>query len=230
MDNTILVGFGDSWTFGSELDRPTEQNWLHHLSLKLGCSTINMSSPASGIEHTVVQLFNFIKQSEFTGKKKIFAVGLSGLTRYLTYSNRLNEFVNITPEAVYRTTGLRPNGNPPETVPEFDKMAGEMYRMVECLEHSKFLLDKTIFLFDNYCKLNNIDVIYFSYFDFLQPTVVCNMYPMSITRALTGQEYTLPDIRAHEYFAGKLFHPNKEGHIRIAELLKEFYDQQYPGN
>ena len=91
MDNIILVGFGDSWTYGSELEKPKEQNWLYHLSVLLNCKTVNMSTPASGVEHTVVQLFDFIQNTQHTTNKKIFAVGLSGLTRYLSYSNRLEE-------------------------------------------------------------------------------------------------------------------------------------------
>ena len=54
------------------------------------------------------------------------------------------------------------------------------------------------------------------------------IYPTSITRALTGEEYSIPAIRENKYFAGKLFHPNINGHTRIAELLRDFYDQKYP--
>jgi hypothetical protein len=56
------------------------------------------------------------------------------------------------------------------------------------------------------------------------------IYPTSITKALTGQEYELPAIRDNKYFTGKLFHPNIDGHTRIAKILKEFYDSNYSGN
>lgn len=227
---TLLVGFGDSWTFGSELDRPEEQSWVTQLATKLDADYINLGTPASSIEHTVVQLFDFISNyTDYQDYKKIFAVGLTGLTRYLSYSNRLREFVNITPEAIYRTGDIHQSGRPPDVVKEFSTLAGEMYRMVECQDYNLFKTNQTIFTFENYCQLNNVDVIFFSYFDY--PTIKNHLlYPMSITQALTGKEYSIPEIRDNEYFAGKLFHPNMRGHTRIAELLKDFYDQKYTRN
>jgi hypothetical protein len=224
---TLLVGFGDSWTFGSELDRPEEQSWVAQLADKLNAENLNLGTPASSIEYTVVQLFDYIlNYSDYTDYKKIFAVGLTGLTRYLSYSNRLQEFVNITPEANYRTGDIHYSGRPPEVVKEFSILAGEMYRMVECQDYNLFKVQQTIFTFENYCKLNNIDVIFFSYFDY--PNVNNDLlYPESLTQSLTGKEYEIPAIREHEYFKDKLFHPNIHGHTRIAELLKEFYDQKY---
>ena len=228
----LIVGFGDSWTFGSELDFPRDTPWLTQIATAMDADSVNMSTPASSIGHLVVQLFNFIKQDNYLGHKKVFMVGLSGLTRYLTYSNQLNEFVNITPEANYRTGNIHHSGCPPEVVPEFRTLANEMYRMVESPAYNNFIATQTMFTFQEYCNHNNIDVIFFSYFDFpsiddqLVDTGI--LYPTTITRALTGQEYELPAIRNNKYFEGKLFHPNINGHTRIAELLKEFYDQKYP--
>lgn len=228
----LIVGFGDSWTFGSELDFPRDTPWLTQMAHAMHADSINMSTPASSIGHLAVQLFDFIRQDAGPGHKKVFMVGLSGLTRYLTYNNQSNEFVNITPEANYRTGNIHHSGCPPEVVPEFRTLANEMYRMVECPAYNNFIATQIIFMFQQYCKQENIDVVFFSYFDL--PTVDNQIvetdliYPVTITRALTGQEYELPAIRNNEYFAGKLFHPNIKGHTRIAELLKEFYDQKYP--
>lgn len=228
----LIVGFGDSWTFGSELDLPRDTTWLTQVAGKFDADCVNMSTPASSIGHLTVQLFDFIKQDNYTGHKKVFMVGLSGLTRYLAYSNQLNEFVNITPEANYRTGNIHMSGRPPEVVDEFRVLAGEMYRMVESPAYNNFIATQTVFMFQQYCKQENIDVIFFSYFDFpaLDSLVVetDTLYPQTITRALTGQEYELPDIRNNKYFTGKLFHPNQQGHARIADILKEFYDQKYP--
>lgn len=228
----LIVGFGDSWTFGSELDFPRDNPWLVQMANAMDADYVNMATPASSIGHLAVQLFDFIQQDTYPGHKKIFMVGLSGLTRYLSYSNQLNEFVNITPEANYRTSNIHHSGCPPEVVPEFRALANEMYRSVESAEYNNFIATQIVFMFQQYCINHNINVVFFSYFDL--PVLDNNIidadlvYPTTITYALAGQEYELPAIRNNKYFEGKLFHPNIKGHTRIAELLKEFYDQKYP--
>jgi hypothetical protein len=228
----LLVAFGDSWTFGSELDLPRQQPWPTHLAEKLSAEAINLGTPASGIEHTLVKLFDWIGTSgNYNNYKKIFMVGLSGTTRYLTYSNQLKEFVNITPEANYRTGNIHVSGCPPEVVSNFGTLSGEMYRIVESHEYNQYIATKTVFAFQNYCAQNNIDVLFFSYFDLAQVDyrVVDSriIYPTTITKALTGQEYSLPDICQHPYFVGKLFHPNADGHKQIAQILYDQYVQTY---
>jgi hypothetical protein len=107
----LLVAFGDSWTFGSELHTPQFSAWPYLLANKLNAKLLNLGTPASSIGHLVVQLFQFINQIETYKEYKImFMVGLSGRSRYLSYFNELNEFVNITPEAVYRTGDIKPTG------------------------------------------------------------------------------------------------------------------------
>jgi hypothetical protein len=227
----LLVTFGDSWTFGSELDMPSNENWTAQVSKMLDVEHVNMSTPASSIGHLTVQLFEFLKQHR--DSKLIFMVGLSGTTRYLSYSNGKNEFVNITPEAVYATRNIKSSGQPPEHLPYMGELAMYTYRLVEHVEYNRFLLTQVMFLFQNYCKLNDIDLIFFSYFDYLEPSDIVDktyLYPMSITKALTGSEYSLPDIRENEYFEGKLFHPNTKGHTKIAEIIYEFYTKHYPRN
>jgi hypothetical protein len=231
----LLVAFGDSWTFGSELDIPREDPWCRHLADMLGADYVNMGVPASSIGHLTVQLFDFVKQNpNFEQRCLIFMVGLTGLTRYLSYSNSKNQFVNITPEAVYCTNDIHPSGRPPEVCTEMNDLANQTYRLVEAKQYNEFLAVQTIFQFQQFCHYNEIDSVFFSYFDPLDigsyRHMICDneLYPTTITQALTGTEYALPEIRDNQYFAGKLFHPNVLGHYRIAELLKEFYDQQYP--
>ena len=231
---TLIVGFGDSWTYGSELDRPAEQNWLAHLGRKHNADILNLSCPASSIDHLNVQLFDYINQSDkYQDYKKIFMVGLSGPTRYLTYSNQLHEFINITPEANYRTGNIHQSGRPPEVVREYNTLANEMYKIVECREYNSFLAAKTVFAFQNYCKTNGIDCLFFSYFEAVDWTAYQQILDMqtilnnTVTYALTGQEYILPDITTHQFFLGKLFHPNQQGHIKIAEILNAIYSERY---
>jgi hypothetical protein len=235
---TLLVAFGDSWTFGSELDIPREQPWPVHIANKLDAETLNLSIPAGSIGHLVLQLYKFINDysEQYANYKKIFMVGLSGSTRLLSYSNELKEFINILPEAVYRTSNIHHSGKPPEVYDSLYTLSKILYTQVVDNNYLEFLSSQVIMMFQQYSKLNNIDCLFFSYFDQQDFGAHSNIldldtiYPRTITHELTGEEYQLPNIIEHEYFRGKLFHPNIAGHKRIAELLIEFYDQQYPRN
>ena len=226
----LLVAFGDSWTFGSELHTPQASSWPCIVANKLNAELINLGTPASSIGHLVIQLFDFINQCEnFKDYKIIFMVGLSGRSRYLSYFTELNEFVNITPEAVYRTGDIKSTGQPPGDILELLSYKGIHYRYVDSEEYANFIVAQTLFLFQNYTRLNNIDSVYFSYFDYpnlTEYTKIVNsklLYPETVTRSLTGEEYAIPKIRENIYFQNKLFHPNEAGHQKIAEILLNFY-------
>jgi hypothetical protein len=234
MKKTLLVAFGDSWTFGSELDIPREDPWVKHLADRLGVEYVNMGVPASSIGHTAVQLFDFIKQyPNFETYKLIFMVGLTAPSRYLSYNNKDKEFINITSEAPYSTSNIHFSGRPPACVMHMQDYAQLTYRHVEDGVYNEFLGVQTVFQFQQFCFYNKIDCLFFSYFDKLVTDNYGYMirkdliYPTTITCALTGEEYDLPGIRENQYFAGKLFHPNALGHQRIAELLHEQYLQTY---
>jgi hypothetical protein len=180
----------------------------------------------------MLQLFQFINQIESYKEYKImFMVGLSGRSRYLSYFNELNEFVNITPEAVYRTENIKPTGQPPGDIIEMLPYKGIHYRYIDSEEYANFIVAQTLFSFQNFAKLHNIDSIYFSYFDYPDLTKYRHMvdtnllYPNTITKTLTGSEYSIPEVREHVYFQNKLFHPNELGHQQIAEILLECYER-----
>ncbi len=228
----LIVGFGDSWTFGSELDQPQNENWLAHLGRRLDADTLNMAVPASSIGHLAVQLFDFVKLGRTDSTT--FMVGLTGASRYLSYSNEFDEFVNITPSLVYRSqqpeppAGRPPTGQPPDVITHMRPLADSIYRYADCEQYRSFVTAQTIMLFQNYARLNNITVKFFSYFDradlcaYASVLDLTQIYPKTLTQAMTGQEYSLPDILNNKYFAGKLFHPNQLGHQRISEILYEF--------
>lgn len=227
----LLVAFGDSWTFGSELHTPASSSWPCIVSNKLNAELLNYGTPASSIGHLVVQLFNFIDTIyKFKDYKIIFMVGLSGQSRYLSYYENLDEFVNISTEAVYRTRDILPTGQPPGNVEELLPYKAIHYRYVDSKKYTNFLTAQTLFAFQNYTRLNNIDSIYFSYFDQLDLSKyerlleTKSIYQNTITKAITGQEYDLPQIRDHCCFQGKLFHPNEFGHQAIANILLDFYE------
>ena len=229
----LLVAFGDSWTFGSELHNPQEHAWPRLVANKTESELLNYGTPASSIGHLTVQLFDFLhKLSNYKEYKIIFMVGLTSRSRYLSYDNKLNEFVNITPDAVYRTGDIKPTGQPPQDVEYLLSLKGIHYQLVDNDNYSEFLTAQTILLFQQLAKNNNIDCVFFSYFDqftldrynFINKQVIL---PDTVTKILTGQEYALPAIRNNIYFQNKLFHPNEQGHQAIADLLLDFYEKNY---
>jgi hypothetical protein len=229
----VLVAFGDSWTFGSELDVPQQDCWAHQLAQQIDAEHVNLGTPASSIGHLAVQLFDFVQQEQYTDYKKIFMVGLSARSRYLSFDNQLKEFVNITTEAVYRTRDIQPTGQSPKHIDKLLDLKYQTYARVDDEYYANFITAQTVMLFQNYARLNNIDCVFFSYFDYPDLSAyrsvldLDKLYPETITRTLTGMEYTIPDIRSNKYFETRLWHPNSLGHQQIAKILKTFYESKY---
>jgi hypothetical protein len=228
----LLVAFGDSWTFGSELDKPQQDAWPQLVANKIGAGLVNLGTPASSIGHLTVQLFNFLDQyPNYKDYQTIFMVGLTAQSRYLSYSNASDEFVNITPDAVYRTGDIRPTGQSPEDIGHLLGVKELHYKLVDHKNYSKFLATQVVFLFQQFTNHNNIDAIFFSYFDQLNLDQYFidkhTILPETITKLISGQDYAVPAIRDNFYFKHKLFHPNEHGHQAIADLLLDFYEKNY---
>ena len=132
----LLVAFGDSWTFGSELDKPQVDAWPQLIANKMADKLLNLGTPASSIGHLSVQLFNFLDQyPNYKDYQTIFMVGLTAQSRYLSYSNASDEFVNITTEAVYSTSDIKSTGEPPEDIGHLSGVKELHYRLVD---HSNY--------------------------------------------------------------------------------------------
>ena len=231
---TLLVGFGDSWTIGAELPDPPNQNWVVQVAKRLTAEYINLGTSGTGVEHLMVQLFKFLQiKEQYTEYKIIFMIGLSGASRYLSYSNERKEFISITPNACYRTTNVDPGGRPPEVANDFVNISYNMYTMVDCAEYNNFVAAKTVFAIQQYCRNNNIDCIFFSFWespDFMGYPIDTNyVCEKPMTEILAG----LPigeEILKHPYFVGNMFHPNLVGQIKMAEIIYDYYISTYPGN
>lgn len=231
---TLLVGFGDSWTIGAELPDPPNQNWVVQVANRLNAEYINLGTSGTGIEHLMVQLFKFLQVKEqYADYKIVFMVGLSGASRYLSYSNQRNEFISITPNACYRTTNIDPGGAPPEVANDFTSIAYNIYNDVDCPGYNNFIAAKTVFSIQQYCKNADIDCIFFSFWespDFAgYPVDTAYICETPMTELLAG----LPignEILKHPCFIGNMFHPNLTGQTKMSDLIYEYYLSAYPGN
>lgn len=231
---TLLVGFGDSWAVGAELPDPPNQNWVVQVATRLGAEYINLGTSGTGVEHLMVQLFKFLQTKErYDGYKIIFMVGLSGTSRYLSYCNTRKEFISITPNACYRTTDIDPGGRPPDVANNFTNIAYNIYSMVDCAEYNNYVAAKTVFAIQQYCKNNDIDCIFFSFWespDFLgYPIDTKYVCKTPMTELLTNMPIC-DEIQKHPYFVGNMFHPNLAGQTKMSELIYDYYISTYPGN
>jgi hypothetical protein len=73
MDNTTLLGFGDSWSHGSGLNHTREQTYLQLAAEQLGTDWLNCAVASSSIPHLVWQLQNFL-QTQYQPDQTYFAV------------------------------------------------------------------------------------------------------------------------------------------------------------
>lgn len=208
---TLLATFGDSWTFGSELENPQTDCWTAQLSTEFS-HVFNMSVPASSIGHIVVQLENLLSQvklDEFN--QRVFVFGLTSSSRYLMFDNLKNEYVNVTSEAVYYTNTYN-NGRPPDVAEHLLKFGNDFYRNIDHVKLQQHTVSQVVAFLQAWCKQNNIQDIYMSYFE----DQTFNQFVNTDKIINQGNSLNL----APEYFTDGRSHPNKEGHAYIASLVK----------
>jgi len=208
----LLATFGDSWTFGSELEDPQTECWTAQLREYFSC-VFNMGTPASSIGHIVVQLEKLLTQinlKEFDSCTFVF--GLTSPSRYLMFDNLKNEYVNVTSEAVYYTN-INSNGHPPNVADHLAKFSWDFYRDVEHNELQKHTASQVVAFLQGWCRQNKVHDIYMSYFE----DQLFNQF-VDIDKVI-GQGKSLSLDR--KYFRDTSSHPNKDGHTYIASLVKE---------
>ena len=59
----ILVGFGDSWANGDELDRSREKSYMQLLGERFGVHVLNYAVSSSSIGHMLIQFQRFVAES-----------------------------------------------------------------------------------------------------------------------------------------------------------------------
>jgi hypothetical protein len=207
----LLATFGDSWTFGSELENPQTECWTAQLSEYFSC-VFNMGTPASSIGHIVVQLEKLLTQINLKDFDSCtFVFGLTSPSRYLMFDNLKNEYVNVTSEAVYYTN-INNNGRPPDVAKHLLKFGNDFYRNVDHVKLQQYTVSQVVAFLQAWCKQNNIQDIYMSYFE----DQTFNQFVNTDKIINCGNSLNL----APEYFTDGRSHPNKQGHAYIESLVK----------
>lgn len=213
---TLLATFGDSWTYGSELENPKTESWTAHVGADY-TTVYNMGVPASSIGHLAVQLDTLLNKVDITKfDKRVFVFGLTSQSRYLFNDNVRNEFVNGTSEGVYRTQ-IQGNGRPPELVEYMSDFMWEYYRRIDSDAYQVQQCSQTVAFLQGWCLQNNVQDVYISYFENQNFNRFVNLDSIINAGLAIGLKYSA--------FSK---HPDANGHKEIAKTIKDFICLKYP--
>lgn len=204
--------FGDSWARGSELG-PDEKTFGELLAEHLGCDTFaNYSHPASSISHLIVQLKNFLKMVQDTGKDPSEYLAVFFLTSQHRSMSYLNErWIFQTPHG-----GFGEFDHDRESVELIDKLYYKYFHSPELVDVS---LNTTLISLQSMCRQYNIVDFYvpgWEKFNLWKEVDSTKVHSVSCGDVINFNPVTLS---TNEYIYPNQDHPNQLGHQKIAEFL-----------
>jgi hypothetical protein len=207
MDNYTIVGFGDSWAYGSGLDLTREKNYLTLAADQLGVDAVNFAVTSSSIPHLVLQFQNFLSTC-YSANQQYFAVF----------------FVT----AKERTFFIDPNtGHTIHSSPcKLDFVDQEKNYYQHYTNHYQhFVVNTAICTLEHLCNFYNIPHCYIPGWQTIDfwPAIDTgyflfkNQYPVT---ELFGQTTNFTDLmNSGCKFLDSTGHPNQLGHQTIADAL-----------
>jgi lysophospholipase L1-like esterase len=222
MNRPILVGFGDSWAYGTGLARD-ESCYINLLGNKLGIPNYNYAVAGSSVPHLILQLKNFIQQQYSTDNITYAIFFITAMERDLIFTDQ-----------------GQPNdlsGPHPHQPAEYINYYAEIYT-----DHlASFRLNTSLLTLTALCKHYNINAHYIFGWQTpkLWPEINLDQFyqygQKSIMDVFLGNDiepthrniiflknsnnpYMLPSIAN----VGSAGHPNQLGHKKIAEVLNEW--------
>ena len=215
MDKKRLVVFGDSWARGSEL-APNEKTFGELLSERLGCESFaNYSHPASSISHLMVQLKNFLKMLQDTGRDPSEYLAVFFLTaqdRSMSYLD--NDWIFQTPHGGFST-----NGYQRELVASINDMYWKYFHSQELTETT---VNTNLVALQTVCQKYNIADFYipgWEQFDLWPEIDSTRIHTVSCGEAIN---FDLGPFENNPYIHPNISHPNQLGHQKIADLLYDW--------
>ena len=214
-----LVTFGDSWTWGSDLN-PGEKTYGQLIAESKGIEFQNYSQISTAGEHMVLQLQSMIKESDFSEYQYIALFSYTVLSRFMYYVDQPqfdNKFNTNCGYVMY-------NGTEPG-----DYASESYYKYIWSKKLESFKFYTTVMTLQNLCQQYNIKDYYaFSFsevnWDLLNYTGIDRnkFYNQGNTNFLKmfGCERVDP---SNKYFLGSASsHPNQLGHQLIADTLADW--------
>lgn len=217
-----LIGFGDSWSYGSELAKD-QKPFVEILSQQLGCvESANYSRPGSSIGHLPVQLNSHISRITATRQhchEWMAIFFLTGQDRSMTYVD--TDWMFQTPNG-----GFCSPGQDKHLASQLNDM---YYRYFHSTTSNNVTINTTVLALQQMCRYHNIDDVYITgwqQFDFWPEVDLTKVFAQgkkSCADILTLEPMN-GDVwdRQNKYIYPNLTHPNQLGHELIAHELYEW--------
>lgn len=215
MDKKRLVVFGDSWVRGSEL-APHEKTFGELLSDKLNCQSFaNYSHPASSISHLIVQLKNFLKMLQDTGKDSgeyLAVFFLTAQDRSMSYLDK--DWIFQTPHGGFSTHGTNR-----DLVASIDSMYWKYFHSQELTEVT---VNTNLIALQAVCQQYGIQDFYvpgWEQFSFWKEVNLSKVHTISCGDVI---DFDADTLKTNPYIYPNISHPNQVGHQKIAEFLYDW--------
>jgi hypothetical protein len=217
MQSNILVGFGDSWAWGADLDRDTEKTYLELAGQHYNIPCVNFAVPSSSVSHLIMQFQEFIATSYYP-KHQYHAVF------FLTAKERT---------FLYQDTGAIVHCSPQTVSLQNFPQEGSYYQAYD--DHlGTFNLNVTLLALQRLCEMYGIHDHYVlgwqdatmgnSLWTTVDQTKFINN-SRAITTLFHDKNETVPLQQLidekNEYLCNSGWHPNQLGHAKIAKKLIE---------
>jgi hypothetical protein len=214
-----LVGFGCSFTYGSELVDPNidpndhwannryrnEHSWLGRLANKFGCVYDNLSQPANSNFAISYQVANYIQNSRNDKEHIVICVGWSDHNRMSWYSDHWMHNGFVTSKDIWANT--------------------KKEWLVNSTDDSNHLYTNTAKLFVNsICNFYNIPILQFNALGDHSTTVYENYFNDGGSMNFMLNSAEQEDSRLNLFASGG--HPNESGHEYFTIRLHEFAKQR----
>jgi hypothetical protein len=204
-----LIIFGDSWPYGVGATDPVEEGFAALLGKKLNCPWINLSQPATSIDHATWQLIEFLKDYNPQQYQDKILFCLTGKAR--SWYFKKEEILELHPTNVDPTNKLYYSHI-------YSDQLGEAERI------------KNIILVEKLCEKYSLPVYFVLNWDDppVHPLIDLNrFYPNSLLSLLDTEplpEEKFIDNHTNNAYMTQ-FHPNDLGHQTIANALFNWIQQ-----
>jgi hypothetical protein len=218
---TVLLSFGDSWTYGAELPTDTREqdNYTGQLADLLQAKVVkNFSEVGSAVTHLQLQLrqaINFCRDVNLNDRV-IATFFITGQERFLFFDQR-GDFASLTPSGYI----ARPVQQ--DLKPQFEKIYDFYYQNIQSTQADLISLNTNLLALQSICRRYRIEDYYISGWQTL------DLWPEVDRQRIyaRGQKHCghLLELDANlkndQYLVPRGSHPNRQGHAIIAKTLHD---------